>query len=69
MRIEEYLKSDDVEIVQLYSKIYLETHSIQELDKLLDDTIYYIHMAEPLSLKVSISKVLRELRRGNIWKI
>ena len=63
MTAEEMLKSDDAEIVQLYSKIYLETHSLEELDKELQNTDYDIYSIEPLIIVKSIQKLMAKYQR------
>ena len=66
MNIEEMLKSDDTEIVQLYSKIYLETHSIQELDKELENTVYDIFSSNPLVIHKSVLKLMAKYQKETL---
>jgi hypothetical protein len=41
MNIEELCNSDDIEIAQMYCNIYLQTHTMAELKKIL--TLYMIY--------------------------
>ena len=57
------LKSNDIEIVQLYSKLYLENHSIEELDKELENTVYDIFSSSPLVIHKSVPKLMAKYQR------
>ena len=60
------LKSDDTEIVQLYSEIYLETHSLGELGKELQNTDYDIYSIEPLIIVKSIQKLMAKYQKETL---
>ena len=62
------LKSDDTEIVQLYSEIYLETHSLGELGKELQNTDYDIYSIEPLIIVKSIQKLMAKYQKEKIGR-
>jgi len=69
MNIEEHLKSDDKEIVEMYAKIYLQDHSLEELNKELNDSIYEIYSTNPLVLERNIFKLILKTHKRLIEDI